>query len=183
MFRKNTSIFLNKTQEQQKELEYYNQLSKFVKVNQRLVSEFSLGNFEVLIQVFTPELYGFLAEQLYNLEKNTVRYPNYEILRNNTIQSLEGLQQGLLQYSILKNVKAELKVANKRLEILNNVNELQKYIQSLLGGSSLFSKKSVQVIRAELKPQYTEYVRLFGFPKSGVFEIDKLAIASSKIGL
>jgi len=180
---KNTSIFLNKAQENERLVEYYDQLSQIVQVIERLLREFSLGEFEVLVSVFTTEMYNYLAQDLYDLQKDPSKYPEYEILRKSATHSLEGLQQGLLQYAVLKNTEAELAVAKKAEEILHNTEKLKAYIQSILGSRSIFSKKNVRSIRAEMKPEYTEYVRLYGFPKGAVFEMDKLAVVRSNLGL
>jgi len=180
---KNTSIFLTKAQENKIFVEYYDQLSQIVHVIERLLREFALGEFEVLVGVFTPEVYDRLAQDLYDLQKDPSKYPEYEILRKSATHSLEGLQQGLLQYAVLKNTEAELAVARKAEEILHNMEKLKAYIQSILGSRSIFSKKNVRSIRAEMKPEYTEYVRLYGFPRGSVFEMDKLAVARSNLGL
>ena len=180
---KNTSIFLNKAQENERLVEYYDQLSQIVQVIERLMREFALGEFDVLVGVFTSEMYDRLAQDLYDLQKDPSKYPEYEILRKSATHSLEGLQQGLLQYAVLKNTEAELAVAKKAEEILHDMEKLKAYIQSILGSRSIFSKKNVRSIRAEMKPEYTEYVRLYGFPRGSVFEMDKLAVARSNIGL
>ena len=180
---KNTSIFLNKAQENEILVEYYDQLSQIVHVIEKLLREFARGEFDVLVNVFTTELYDRLAQDLYELQKDPSKYPEYEILRKSATHSLEGLQQGLLQYGVLKNTQAELAIAKKAEEILHDTEKLKAYIQSILGSRSIFAKKNVRTIRAEMKPEYTEYVRLFGFPKGCVFEMDKLAIARSNIGL
>lgn len=180
---KNTSIFLNKAQENERLVEYYDQLSQIVQVIERLLREFALGEFEVLVGVFTSEMYHYLAQDLYDLQRDPSKYPEYEILRKSATHSLEGLQQGLLQYAVLKNTEAELAVARKAEEILHNTEKLKAYIQSILGSRSIFSKKNVRSIRAEMKPEYTEYVRLYGFPRGAVFEMDKLAVARSNVGL
>jgi hypothetical protein len=180
---KNTSVFLNKAQENEILVDYYDQLSQIVHLIERLLREFSRGEFEVLVEVFTSDVYDRLAQDLYELQRDPSRYPEYEILRKSATHSLEGLQQGLLQYGLLKNTQAELAIARKAEEILHNTEKLKEYIQSILGSRSIFSKKNVKTIRAEMKPEYTEYVRLFGFPRGCVFEMDKLAIARSNIGL
>ena len=180
---KNTSIFLNKAQENERLVEYYDQLSQIVQVIERLLREFALGEFEVLVGVFTSEMYHYLAQDLYDLQRDPSKYPEYEILRKSATHSLEGLQQGLLQYAVLKNTEAELAVARKAEEILHNTEKLKAYIQSILGSRSIFSKKNVRSIRAEMKPEYTEYVRLYGFPRGAVFEMDKLAVARLNVGL
>jgi hypothetical protein len=152
-------------------------------VIERLLQEFSLGEFEVLVSLFTTEMYNYLAQDLYDLQKDPSKYPEYEILRNSATHSLEGLQQGLLQYAVLKNTEAELAVAKKAEEILYDTEKLKAYIQSILGSRSIFSKKNVRSIRAEMKPEYTEYVRLYGFPRGAIFEMDKLAVVRSNLGL
>lgn len=172
---------MNKAQENERLVEYYDQLSQLVQVIERLLREFALGEFEVLVTVFTSEIYDRLAQDLYDLQKDPSKYPEYEILRKSATHSLEGLQQGLLQYSVLKNTEAELAVAKKAEEILHNTEKLKAYIQSILGSRSIFSKKNVRTIRAEMKPEYTEYVRLYGFPRGAVFEMDKLAVARSNL--
>lgn len=183
MFKTTISIFPNKAQTNERLIEYYEQLSQFVLIIERLLVEFSRGEFDVLVEVFTPEMYHRLAQELYELQKDPSKYPEYEILRKSTAHSLEGLQQGLLQYAVLKNVEAELGIAKKAEEILHNTEKLKAYIQSVLGSRSIFTKKNVKTIRAEMKPEYTEYMRLYGFPKGCVFEMDKLAVVRSNLGL
>ena len=93
---KNTSIFLNKAQENERLVEYYDQLSRLMQVIEQLLREFALGEFDVLVSVFTTEMYNYLAQDLYDLQKDPSKYPEYEILRKSATHSLEGLQQGLL---------------------------------------------------------------------------------------
>jgi hypothetical protein len=48
---------------------------------------------------------------------------------------------------------------------------------------TLFPETSIQVIAATVKPEYAQYIKRFGFPPGGVFEMDKLAMAMRDLNM
>jgi hypothetical protein len=140
----------------------------------------------VVSKVLTQQLYNSLALQLNAIRQNAKNYPQYETIRISTTRALSGLYQGVLQYGVLANTEANLKTVTERASILDDVEKLKKYIDSLLGSRSILPDSKVTIIKAEIKPEFVEYINLYGFPEGGVFEPDKLAtalISAKKKGL
>lgn len=167
-------------------LNYYAKLASIVSAINTMMYEYSLGRFAVVSKVLTQQLYNSLALQLNAIRQNAKNYPQFETIRISTTRALGGLYQGVLQYGVLANTEANLKAVTERASILDDVEKLKKYIDSLLGSRSILPDSKVTIIKAEIKPEFVEYINLYGFPEGGVFEPDKLAtalISAKKKGL
>lgn len=78
--------------------------------------------------------------------------------------------------------EAKLSVANKNLETLYDPVKLRAYIELMNQRRSLFDESKVKVtVSAKLKPEYAEYIRLYGYPEGSVFDMDKLAQIISRL--
>jgi hypothetical protein len=47
----------------------------------------------------------------------------------------------------------------------------------------LFPDTDAVMKKATLKPQYAEYVRLYGFPEGGLFDMDRLGAIITQLGI
>lgn len=158
-------------------LNYYAKLSKIITAINTLLVAFSQGKFDLVTGVLNQNLYNNLALQLNTIKQNSKIYPDFENIRISTTRALAGLYQGIKQYISLKNTEANLKTAKDKASILDDRKKLQEYINRLLGSSSIFPDSKVTIISAEIKPEYVEYIQMYGFPEGAVFEMDKLANA------
>lgn len=158
-------------------LNYYTKLSNIITAINTLLVRFSQGQFDLVTGVLTQKLYNNLALQLHAIKQNSKLYPEYENIRISTTRALAGLYQGIQQYVLLKNTQANLTATIEKASILDDKTKLQEYINHLLGARSILPDSKVTIITAEIKPEYVEYIQMYGFPEGAVFEMDKLANA------
>jgi hypothetical protein len=158
-------------------LNQYAKLSNIITAINTLLIEFAQGHFDLVTSVLTQDLYNSLALQLSAIKQNSKLYPDFENIRISTTRALGGLTQGIQQYILLKNTQADLTTFKTKASILDDKTKLQEYINSLLGSRSILPDSKVTIITAEIKPEYVEYIELYGFPEGAVFEMDKLSIA------
>uniref|UniRef100_A0A6C0HW96 Uncharacterized protein n=1 Tax=viral metagenome TaxID=1070528 RepID=A0A6C0HW96_9ZZZZ len=142
---------------------------------QNLLVQYSLGNFKYVIEHLTREDYIQYAIQLYTLKQYSfeTNYNKIILFLNNVLQEL---QQAVFQSELL--ISADLKIADDKIKlaILDNVDELTAYLNNLRKTiSKIFPDSIVTMPTLTLKPQYQQYITLYGFPPGGVFEVDKLA--------
>jgi hypothetical protein len=62
----------------------------------------------------------------------------------------------------------------ERASILTDMKKLKDYIISLKKNVSIFNNIEVKIVKAQIKPEYLEYIKLYGYPSNGVFDMDKL---------
>lgn len=155
----------------------YNKLSIYVRTIRTLLSEYAKGNFYTVANILTDAVYKKMSQDLLGLAANPQKFTDYENLRLANTSALEGLYQSIIQHSNLVDTEVKLEKAKEFELILKDPERLKAYIKMLQGRTSLFKDSTVQVKSATLKPEYAQYIRRFGFPVGGVFEMDKLAMA------
>lgn len=154
----------------------YNVLSNYIKSIQTLTDEYAQGEFLLVSQILTQDMYDKLATDLNNFAKDPATFPEYEILRKTICSALSGLYQSIIQHALLLDTESKLAACQEMENILKDPVLLQQYINEQKHHRSLFPESNVALTtQAQLKPQYAEYVSLYGFPTGGVFEMDKLA--------
>jgi hypothetical protein len=170
-------VFVTAEKQSSMILGQYTKLSKIINAINILLVEFSLGHFELVTSVLNQDLYNNLALQLSAIKQNSKVYPDFENIRISTTHALAGLTQGIQQYILLKNTQSDLTTFKTKASILDDKTKLQDYINSLLGSRSILPDSKVTIITAEIKPEYVEYIQLYGFPEGAIFEMDKLSIS------
>jgi len=170
-------VFVTADKNNQLILNYYAKLSNIITAINALMIEFAQGRFDLVNSVLTQDLYNTLALQLSSIKQTGKQYLDYENIRTSTTRALAGLFQGIQQYILLQNTSASLIIFKQKASILDDKTKLQDYINSLLGSRCLFPESKVTIISADIKPEYVEYIQMFGFPEGAVFEMDKLATA------
>lgn len=170
-------VFVTAEKNSQLVLNFYTKLSNIITAINTLLIEFSKGQFDLVTGVLTQNLYNNLALQLNAIKQNSKLYPEFENIRTSTTRALAGLYQGVQQYIVLKNTQANLKSTTEKASILDDKTKLQEYINHLLGARSILPDSKVTIITAEIKPEYAEYIQMYGFPDGAVFDMDKLANA------
>ena len=156
-------------------IDMYAKLSAYVKTIRTFLNLFSTADFYTLANLLTTPIYNKMSIDLQNLAVNSTKYPDYENLRLGTIASLQGLYQCIIQYVTLVDTKVKLDKALEYEKILNDPVRLQAYIEMLQGRRALFKESNVSVVTATVKPEYAQYIKLYGFPAGGIFEMEKLA--------
>jgi len=153
----------------------YTKLSKVVETVNTLMTEYSKRNLYEIENILTPQAYNSISMGFANLAANPVQYPEYENIRKSSTTALAGLYQSILQYSNYVNVETQLELAQQKVDILYNPELLKQFISNMKNNRQLFPESVVQAPVATLKPEYAEYVKLYGFPEGAVFDPDKLA--------
>ena len=159
----------------------YNKLSVYVRTIRTLLSEYAKGNFYTVANILTDTVYKKMSQDLLGLAANPQKFADYENLRLANTAALEGLYQSIIQHSNLVDTEVKLEKAKEFELILKDPERLKEYIKMLQGRTSLFKDSTVQIKPATLKPEYAQYIKRFGFPEGGVFEMDKLAMAMNDL--
>jgi hypothetical protein len=152
----------------------YKVLADYSVIIQKLLFEFSLGNFNQVSKLLTLRYYQFLSVKLAQI--TFTDYPIYEQLRLSTKYSLQGLYKGIQQYNVLVNTQKNLATVTEKASILDDMTKLKNYISSLKKNVALFPDMNITVARATIKEEYAEYIRLYGYPSNGIFDMDKLGL-------
>jgi len=164
-------------------LDLYNKLSIYIKTIRTLLDEYAKGNFYIVANILTDTIYKKMSLELFGLAANPQKFANYENIRLANTSALSGLYQSILQHSKLVDTEVKLEKALEYEKILNDPIRLKEYIKMLQGRSRIFPEKNVQVMKATIKPEYGQYIKMFGFPEGGVFEMDKLAMALNSLNM
>jgi hypothetical protein len=155
-------------------LAMYKKLSNFTKSIDLLIEEYSLGNLYEVTNILTMDVYNELSYALKKLALGECDYPEYEQLRLTTMKSLAGLYKAVLKNSDLINAEEQLIKCKDRVAILSDPEKLKEHIESMKKNTVVFPESTVQAPFARLKPQYSEYIRRYGFPEGGIFNPDLL---------
>ena len=150
----------------------YKVLADYASVIQNLLYQFSLGKFKDVSKTLNRKYYQYLSVKLSKI--SYIDYPIYEQLRRSIKYSLEGLFKSVEQYNRLLNTEGILKSTKERADILDDMVKLKEYINGLKKQSTIFPDMNITIIKAEIKPEYAEYIKLYGFPEGGIFDMDKL---------
>uniref|UniRef100_A0A6C0JN84 Uncharacterized protein n=1 Tax=viral metagenome TaxID=1070528 RepID=A0A6C0JN84_9ZZZZ len=151
----------------------YQTLSEFSITIQDLLYNFSLGNFAYVTSVLTNRYYRTLSIKISRIIY--LDYPIYEQLRLSIKQSLQGLYKAIIQYSVLNETKIKLEAATEQVSILNDPERLKEYINGLRGSSYLLPDLIIKAPLAIIKQEYVEYIKAYGYPAGGIFDMDRLA--------
>jgi hypothetical protein len=150
----------------------YKVLADYSVIIQKLLFEFSLGNFEYVSKILTRKYYNYLSIKLSQIIYTD--YPIYEQLRITIKYALQGLYKALQEYQLLVNAQNTIVSLAERASILTDMKKLKDYIISLKKNVSIFNNIEVKIVKAQIKPEYLEYIKLYGYPSNGVFDMDKL---------
>lgn len=153
-------------------LDMFVKLSNYIDSIKILFYEYSLGNISLVSSILTRQTYETISVEFVKLSVNEKKYPKYENLRKNYVYAISGLYQSLLQNLKMNDCENRLKAALDKASILDDPEKLKQYINKFK--SSIFPDTSVKIISAKIKPEYLEYIKLYGYPSSNVFDPDKL---------
>jgi hypothetical protein len=164
--------FISSNNDCSKILDMFVKLSNYIESIKILFYEYSLGNISIVASILTRQAYENISVEFTKLSANEDKYPKYEKLRKNYVYAISGLYQSLLQNLTLIECKNSLKTALDKASILDDPDKLKEYINRFK--SCIFPDTSVQIISAKIKPEYLEYIKLYGYPSSNIFDPDKL---------
>lgn len=165
-------------------VDLYSKLAVYMSAIQKLNSEYELGHLEVVSSLLTQSMYEKLSTALKNLQYAAPgggpllpQFQNYENIRKSVGNLLGGLYQAVQQYGILETTKKKLAIDAANAAILLDPVKLREYIQNYnknLRSREVFPKLHISSAMAVLKPQYSIYISLYGFPEGGIWDMDKL---------
>jgi len=98
----------------------------------------------------------------------------YEITRLLYGKVLDGLKQSIRQYLEYTDVITKLENCINYKSILDDPVRLTEYLNQLNQQKYLFDVEPITVMKTMLKPEYAEYIKLYGFPEGGIFNSDLL---------
>lgn len=136
-----------------------------------LLHNYSIGNI-VDVKNELVENYDKLSVTILNNSKPEYLY--YEIMRILLSKTLDGMNQSIRQYLELVETLSKLDTCNKYKTILDDPEKLKDYINELKNRKYLFDTEPITMIKTVIKPQYSAYINLYGFPSSGIFESIKM---------
>ena len=90
------------------------------------------------------------------------------------------MYQGIQQYARIIDLQNSLELSKENEAILYDPVRLSAYIAELNRPKFAFPDSNVTTIAATLKPEYAEYIALYGYPEGGVFDMDKLSTILKK---
>jgi hypothetical protein len=168
---------INTIVENNKEYELIKQLTtnKTIIDITRYYTNFSLGNFDLLINELNPITYSRMSKELVNLHVGS-QHTEYEFILTNIIRSFESLMQSVDLYTKLQNANKNLTYLSDRVIILDDRVKLQKYIDELNNKAnfSILPEINIEAPLFILKKEYEIYIKLYGFPSGGVFNSELL---------
>jgi hypothetical protein len=136
-----------------------------------LLLKYSLGQFDELATAdLTLPKYNKFAIDIRSQAKQNVVY--YELVRLLFAKTLDGLMQSVNQYAELVDTALKLEKCLDKSSILDDPEKLKAFIAEMQQRRYLFDVEPITVIKSVLKPEYAEYIRLYGVPESFVFDSD-----------
>lgn len=153
-------------------LNMFVKLSNYIESIKILFYEYSLGNISLVSSILTQKTYETISVEFTKMSVSEQKYPKYEQLRKNYVYAISGLYQSLLQNLKMNECESSLTSALNRASILDDPDKLKEYINSFK--SVIFPDTTVQIISAKIKPEYLEYIKLYGYPEGNVFNPDRL---------
>lgn len=144
-----------------------------------LLTNYSLGRFRELADTLTIDRFNQFSTTIASQSKPTAVY--YELTRLLFSKTLDGLMQCVLQYTDLLDTALKLEKCQEKSSILDDNNKLRDYINKLQQQRYLFDVKPLTIIETTIKPEYAEYIKLYGFPENCVFDSNLLADIIKKL--
>ncbi len=127
---------------------------------------------EVTENIKTPD-YTQLIRKIFNAKLTSL--PEFEKVRVILVDIMGMLSQGSLQYKEKIGLKQQLDAALERAGILDDMDLLQEFINNLKQSMCLLPPTFVtsQTVGI-LKPQYAQYINLYGYPENHIFNPELL---------
>jgi hypothetical protein len=153
-------------------LDLYVRLSIYSNIINNLLNLY-LNDFDSFKNTYTNDLYLELVYALSIIAVDPITFPGYEKNRLALIAALRTLNLELTSIASLRE--------NNRLlrEQIENMQDCHNDMAN--PRTTLFPEMNAQVIMATIRPEYTEYIRLYGY--NGSFDPVALATIKSKMGL
>lgn len=181
----NVSLIKNKNKLNNNLSLSYNLLAKQMEIINTFLLEYSLGNYQNVVNMFTRDKNYKLAVALKLLAVNSQLYPDYEIIRKTANYALQGINHAINQYFTLNDTQGKLLISTENESILYNMKKLQDYLNKLNNTKKLLPDISITTIQAIIAPEVIAYINKYGYPSNGVFNTENMAtiLLQLKIGV
>jgi hypothetical protein len=173
-------------------VDLYSKLALYTNSVKTLQDTYAAGDVTAVATILTTDVYDQLSAQINTLaydlqlsadgtsaralENISQPYRDYEKIRLNTAVGLSSLHQAVRQNTILVDTQNKLEIAQVKVDILLDPVKLKKYIEELNAKAAITAlpDQTIGMKAAVVKPQYTEYIKLYGLPSNGAFDPEKL---------
>jgi len=152
----------------------FKKLTKTTKTLEPIFNAYQEGSYNQLKDLLTQNKYQKYSVQLRNLKERKSKHPEYEDLRGIATKSLQGVYKALQQFTDVRDLEQQLENIQDAEDILYNPQKLHEYLQTLQPEEAVLPDTNVTAIAATLRPEYAEYISLYGFPEDGIFDMDLL---------
>lgn len=137
-----------------------------------------------LTSTFTRTTFDNLATKIVQNSSNSTKDVYYEKTRVIISNTLELLHKSVLLCNEIDILKLQNKELHEKASILDDNELLQEYIENLKKQLYLIPEQNAELtVTAMIKEEYSEYIKRYGFPESGVFDADKLGSIIKEIEL
>ena len=142
---------------------------------QNVIRFYYNGDFVKVLELLSKENLTNYSRLLESYKKSSISYPAYESVRLVLKLYLQGLTKSLDQYLELVNSQSKVSALEERTAILDNMEKLQEYINGLNRTVNLFRNiPPVAVVEAKILPEHATYIRKYGYPVGGIFDVKLL---------
>lgn len=148
-------------------------LSQCFKNINTILKSYASGDFSYVIQNLNINDYNTLAVGLYKLQN--LNYPCYEQIRKTLTYTLEGLRQCVIQTQLLQQLKEQMAIFKEGYDILHDNALLKEYLERIENKFKILQDAEYSAPLLTIRPEYLEYIKLYGFPENLIFDPDKLA--------
>jgi septal ring factor EnvC (AmiA/AmiB activator) len=140
-------------------------------------SDLADGNFEALSAELTGEKFTQLSKELFDFKSGLAINSDYETIRRIIVTSFEALMRMVTTNIAYLELQNNYEVVFNRSKILDNIELLKEYIDSLNNSGNLSIVPEISIVAPfiELRPEIQAYIDKYGLPEDGVFNPDKLA--------
>jgi len=150
------------------------------------VKYFSTGNYNELLNTFTPKTYNtllmsaksknFNTNDINNLVNFVYNPSKFELMRESTYKVIDGLEKTITLVNQNTTYQKDITELTKYKNILDDPKLLIEYIDTQrLNTMPLFQSTETFQVQYVLKPWFEVYLQRHGPPPNGVFESDRLA--------
>lgn len=143
-----------------------------------IMKKISLGNFDEINIDDINDLTNKLNNQ--QTTTNNSNFNNFKDTFTNVINLVIVANEQKEQNNILED---RINIADEKAGILDDPEKLQQYIYELKKKSAfyLFNLPDISTVSANVKPEYSEYFKLYGVPVNLEFDQEKLDAIINKI--
>jgi hypothetical protein len=129
--------------------------------------------FDKVLDTIKLKTFNDMLPSLFNQKLTSL--PEFEKVRITLVTIINMLSQSSLEYREKNDLQEQLNITLEKASILDDNDKLLKYIRELQQRMRLLPPTFITAQTVgKLKPQYSEYIKLYGYPENHIFNSDKL---------